>query len=187
MIDYPLKITLRAFTSDLLEEAVRLSGVDPISCMQCGMCTGGCPLAYEMDYSPRQILRLLQLGFVNEALSSRAIWLCLTCETCTARCPRDIDLAKIMNSLREIAIAQKIKPAEKDILTFHRSFLELVKRGGRLFELGLVGLYKLRSRRLFQDVFLAPAMLRRGKLKFIPRKIKGQDKVARIFAKIEKQ
>ncbi len=186
-MDYPLKITLPALTSDLIKEAERLSGSDPTSCMQCGMCTGGCPLAYEMDYSPRQILRLLQLGLIDEALSSRTIWLCLTCETCTARCPRDIDLAKVMNSLREMAITQKIKPAEKDILTFHRSFLELVKRGGRLFELGLVGLYKLRSRHLFQDVFLAPAMLRRGKLKFIPRRIKGQDKVARIFAKIEKQ
>ena len=187
MMDYPLKITLQAFTSDLIKEAERLSGTDPASCMQCGMCTGGCPLAYEMDYSPRQILRLLQLGLINEALNSRAIWLCLTCETCTTRCPRDIDLAKVMSSLREMAIAQRIKPAEKDILIFHRSFLELIKRGGRLFELGLVGLYKLRSRRLFQDLFLAPAMLRRGKLKFIPRRMKGQDKVARIFAKIEKQ
>ncbi|UCD86150.1 MAG: 4Fe-4S dicluster domain-containing protein [Deltaproteobacteria bacterium] len=186
-MQHSLQIDQKALASDLIKEAERLSDTEPTSCMQCGMCTGGCPLAYEMDWSPRQILRLLQLGLVNDALSSRTIWLCLTCETCTARCPRDIDLAKLMSSLREIAITQKIKPAEKDILSFHRSFLELVKRGGRLFELGLVGLYKLRSRHLFQDVLLAPVMLRKGKLKLIPRRIKGQDKVARIFAKIEKQ
>jgi heterodisulfide reductase subunit C len=64
------------------------AGVNITDCYQCGKCSAGCPVAFAMDKTPRQIIRLLQLGFLEEALKSRTIWLCATCQTCSTRCPR---------------------------------------------------------------------------------------------------
>ena len=82
------------------KEKLQAAGIDLSSCYQCGKCTAGCPMASAMDYSPRQTVRLLQLGMADTALRSRTIWLCASCETCATRCPRDVDVAKMMDILR---------------------------------------------------------------------------------------
>ncbi|NMA14706.1 MAG: heterodisulfide reductase subunit C, partial [Clostridia bacterium] len=61
------------------------SGVKLTDCYQCGKCSAGCPVAFAMDKTPRQIIRLLQLGLLEEALATRTIWLCATCQTCVTR------------------------------------------------------------------------------------------------------
>jgi len=70
------------------KEKLQAAGIDITRCYQCGKCTAGCPMAQSMDYSPRQIVRLLQLGLADDALRSRTIWMCASCETCATRCPR---------------------------------------------------------------------------------------------------
>ena len=79
----------------------RLSNEDVSRCYQCGKCTAGCPVAMEMDIMPNQVMRLIQIGVKDWVLSSSTIWLCLSCETCSTRCPEDIDLAKVMDTLRK--------------------------------------------------------------------------------------
>ena len=69
------------------------TGVNVATCYQCGKCSAGCPMAGEMPLKPHQMLRLAQLDEREKLLSDPSPWLCLTCETCTARCPNEVDPA----------------------------------------------------------------------------------------------
>ena len=154
-------------------------------CYQCGKCSAGCPLAGEMDTPPSQIMRMLQLGLPEleeEALRSYACWLCLTCETCGARCPKEVDVPRVMEFVRQESLRRgMMNPRAKDILAFHRSFLDSVKATGRLHEVGMIAAYKLRTGHFFQDVLVAPQLMARGKLKLMPHTIHGKAAVARLF------
>jgi heterodisulfide reductase subunit C len=140
-----------------------------------------------MDLAPNQVVRLLQLGFpemAEEALRALSIWLCLTCETCTARCPQEVDLAQVMEYLRQESLRRGLMhPRARDILAFHQAFLDTIRRCGRLHEVGLIARYKLKTLHLLQDVLSVPALLMRGKLKLLPHKIEGQSDVERIFSR----
>lgn len=169
----------------MADRARAATGESVFRCYQCGKCTAGCPLAEEMDVPPSQILRLLQLGIEeleDVAVGAFSPWLCLTCETCHARCPQEVDLPKIMEFLREEALRRNmVNPKAKDILAFHESFLDSVRRGGRLFEVGLVSKYKMKTFHLFQDVLVAPKLFFRGKLHLVPHAIDGKEQIAKIF------
>ena len=148
------------------------TGVSASRCYQCGKCSAGCPAAQQMDYPPSLLLRHLQTGLASDdekVLGSYTIWLCLSCQACIARCPMEVDLPTVMDALRAESLRRKLAhPRAKDIVAFHRSFLDTIRRFGRLWEVGLVAEYKLRTWHLLQDVALAPAMLMRGKLPLVP-------------------
>lgn len=98
---------------NLIAKVEELSGENLYSCYQCGKCSGGCPAISSMDILPNQIIKLLQLGryqarLSDEALKSKTIWICASCFTCTARCPKGVDLAKVMEALRQITLRKNI-------------------------------------------------------------------------------
>ena len=173
--------------TSLRDSVFSITGQNVSRCYLCGKCSAGCPLISEMDFAPHQVLRLLQPGLDDWdklALSAKSIWLCLTCETCHTRCPQEVDLPRIMDFLRQESRRNKlVNPAAKKILAFHRTFLDSVKYTGRLFEIGLIGGYKLRSLNLFQDISIAPKMFLKGKLKIWPHLIKNRSMISRIFKK----
>ncbi|MDH7478397.1 MAG: 4Fe-4S dicluster domain-containing protein [Syntrophomonadaceae bacterium] len=168
---------------EVAERAGR-AGVNIRSCYQCGKCTAGCPVAHAMDYGPRQIARMLQLGMLEDAINSHSIWLCAACETCSARCPRSVEPAKMMDWLR-VEAGKRGAVAEKNIKLFNDSFLKLVKKYGRVHELELIITYNLKSRQPFKDAELGPEMMKRGKLHLMPHRIKGIGTLRRIFQKTE--
>ncbi|MBS7631235.1 4Fe-4S dicluster domain-containing protein [Candidatus Bathyarchaeota archaeon] len=92
-----------------------LSGEDINLCFQCGGCSSGCPLAEEMDFLPSKIVRMIQLGR-EEALDSETIWVCSTCFNCEVRCPRGIDVANIMEALRQLKLRKKYSHVSLDSL-----------------------------------------------------------------------
>jgi len=172
----------------LADRVLEKTGVEVDRCYQCGKCSAGCPLAAEMDLPPSQIMHLLQLRefpeFAEMALRSHTIWLCLTCEICFCRCPMELDIPRIMDALRYESLAQKkVNPKAKDILAFHRAFLDSVRYTGRLFEMGQVVDYKLRSRHFLQDLLQAPWMFFVGKLHLLPERVRGRRLLGRIFAR----
>jgi len=182
----PINLTsAEAAGRDLVEKVQKASGVDVKACYQCGKCSAGCPVGSAMDYTPRQIMRLLQLGLVDEVLKSRSIWLCAQCETCSARCPRNLQPDKVMESLR-IEAKKAGYEAEDEIATFNEKFLRSVAANGRLYEAGLIIGFNLATVQPLKDAGCAPAMLTAGKLKLFPHKIKGKDAIRRMFEKAEK-
>ena len=162
-----------------------VTGESVFDCYQCGKCSAGCPLARDMDYPPSYLLRMLQLGMPapdEQVLASLSIWLCLTCEACAARCPKEVGLPRIMDFLRQESLRQgKVNPKAREILAFHRSFLDSVRQTGRLHEVGLIALYKMRTLHLLQDVLTAPKMMARGKLRLRPPRRAGKAEVRKIF------
>lgn len=161
--------------------------VPAIKCYQCGKCSAGCPVAMEMDLPPSMVMRLLQTETQandEKLLRSYSIWLCVTCEMCLGRCPMEIDIPSVMDFLRHRSLREKkVNPKAKNIISFHKSFLNSIRLTGRLFELGLTMDYKRRSLTLMQDIALAPRMIARGKLHFIPEIIKGKSQIGKIFRK----
>jgi heterodisulfide reductase subunit C len=165
-----------------IEKVEAESGVKVKACYQCGKCTAGCPVAFAMDYTPRQIIRMMQLGLKEEVLKSKTIWLCVHCETCYTRCPKEIELAKLMETLRmEAKKAGYV--GEKEVNLFSDLFLKSVENHGRVHEMGLVIGFNLLSMQPFKDAGLGPVMIQKGKIHIMPSNIKGKAAVKRIFEK----
>ncbi len=170
-----------------IQELQQQTGVNVSHCYQCGKCTAGCQLADEMDFPPSMVMRMLQIGdetFIQQLLRSKTIWLCVSCQNCVTRCPMQIDIPAIMDYLRErSAKEKKINPQSRDIVAFHRAFLDSIKYTGRLYEIGLVAGYKMRTFHLAQDVTMAPSMYMKGKLPIMPELVRNRKHLASIFSK----
>lgn len=175
-----------AQASTELMDALDRAGLDVRACYQCGRCSAGCPVAPFMDILPMEMVRLSAYGQEALLLSCRTIWICASCQTCTTRCPNDIDIAAVSDLLRERVLSTGRTPSERRVAAFHRSFLRSVRRWGRTYELGMLGAYKFRSGDLFGDLKLGAAMLRRGKLHLLPRRIRGRRAIKAMFRKKKK-
>jgi heterodisulfide reductase subunit C len=99
--------TLQLKKGELIQEVEDLCGENLFGCYQCGTCSAGCPFIDEMDLSPDEVIRYVILDR-KEVLNSKTIWLCASCFTCAERCPRDINITKIMEALRQIILRKKI-------------------------------------------------------------------------------
>lgn len=167
------------------EKLIARVQADTRDCYQCGNCTAGCPAAFTFDYTPNQVMRMLQVGLVDKVLDSKAIQLCVQCLTCTARCPRNIDIAGIFEDLKTIATGQE-RTVPEHVKTFNKSFMDSVAHFGRLPELYSMGMFYLGTmnpKMALADVGLMKPMLAKGKMKIMPRRAKGADEVSRIYKK----
>ncbi|MCK4400547.1 4Fe-4S dicluster domain-containing protein [Candidatus Bathyarchaeota archaeon] len=98
------------------DRVTELSGENVDLCFQCGACSSGCPMTQEMDYLPSKIIRMVQLG-LEEALESKTIWVCTTCFNCEVSCPRGIDIANVMEALRQLVLRKKYDRVSLDDLS----------------------------------------------------------------------
>ncbi|MGB6421238.1 MAG: heterodisulfide reductase-related iron-sulfur binding cluster [Anaerolineales bacterium] len=138
-------------------------------CYQCVKCSSGCPVAEFFDWQPNQIMRALQLGQEDIALQSETPWLCASCQTCTTRCPQDLDIAGIMEFLTREALERGIKPPVTEVKIFNDAFMREVRIWGRAYEPGLMVEMKLRDPgSMFNDIDLYTRMLKKMKVSFIP-------------------
>jgi heterodisulfide reductase subunit C len=170
--------------NDFLEEVNgKIKGVPIQRCYHCRKCTAGCPLAFAMEHNPNRVIRLIQMGKREEVLGSATIWLCVSCETCITRCPNEVDIARMMDVLRQMAIETGVAAKEKNILKFHEAFLANIRMGGRINEPAMMVHYKLKSGDLFSDMAMGIDMFRKGKLSLISPRTKDMRSVRRIFEK----
>ena len=169
-----------------LQEIKQESGVRVERCYQCGKCTAGCPVAFAMDKAPREIMRLLQLGLTEEALQSKTIWLCASCDTCSTRCPREVDIAKVMETLRIMA-KEKGYISVRKLNLFHELFLKSVETTGRVYEGGLVLGRNILGMQPLKDVYLGPEMFLKGKISPLPHFIEDNGEVKKIFANVRER
>jgi len=111
-----LILQLNAVNREFKEKINELSGEKIDLCFQCGACSSGCPMSQEMDYLPSKIIRMSQLG-IKEVLNTKTIWVCSTCFNCEVRCPRGIDVANVMEAIRQLVLRQKFDKIKLDELT----------------------------------------------------------------------
>ena len=161
-------------------------------CYQCGKCSAGCPRADQMDIMPNAIIRLIQYGDVKKAASAQSVWQCVACLTCSARCPKSVNIAGVMDVLKQISLERKcVHPKQKRTVAFQRSFLNSVRRNGRTNEIEMVAEYKIRGFfsdgnpiLAMKDADLGLPMLLRNKLHLkIGSPVKDKALVKRIFVK----
>jgi len=168
---------------DFRNRILQLSDVDVTRCIQCGKCTAGCPVAPDMETTPNQIMRYVQLNMKKEALTSPMVWVCASCVTCSARCPEGIDIARVMNVLRRMCLEDGYEPGQKTVGGFNRLFYESIRQFGRVYELGLMVRYNMKMMTPFKDIELFPEMLKKGKISLLPHKIKDIEGVKDLFKK----
>ena len=107
-----LKITERTVDVGLQRKIREISGQNFYKCFQCGTCAGSCPMAEHIEATPRKIMALLQLGQAKLVEKANTAWVCASCHTCAVRCPRGIDIPKIMEALRQVTLRQNVNKIE---------------------------------------------------------------------------
>jgi len=187
----PQELTPSYALGDQIRTARHIKVAD---CYQCTKCSSGCPLTFAMDFLPHEIIRLAGLGQEDLVLESNTVWVCSSCETCTTRCPNDIDIAGVMDYLKEKAVKSGKRVPQKNVLAFHQSFLADVRlSGGRLNEALLMGLFtlksgqavaKLKDKSLLEDLKLGLKMFQKGRLSLKPsHKVANSSEIKAIFRK----
>jgi heterodisulfide reductase subunit C len=169
---------------NFLEEVnEKINGVPIQRCYHCCKCTAGCPMTMYMEFNPNKLIKMIQNGKRDEVLNSSAIWLCLSCETCGSRCPNQVDIARMIDALRQMAIESGVGAREKNVLNFHEAFLAGMKRSGRINEPIMMVQYKLKSGDYFADMALGLDMFKKGKLAILSPRTKDMKSVRNIFEK----
>lgn len=110
-----ISITDRTIDLELIRKIKEISGQNVYKCMQCGTCAGACPMRELMDYGPTRIIHMLHFGQGDKLVDSRTVWLCASCHECQARCPRGIEIPKVMEAVRLLTLRQNrnyIEPFE---------------------------------------------------------------------------
>jgi len=163
-------IMVRAQSLGFLEEIEAHSGEMVRRCFQCDRCATGCPMIAQMQHAPNELFLLIQLGDRETVLSSNTFWFCVSCYTCSVRCPNDIDIAHVMDTLRELSLKEGFSPALPQARDFHQIFLDCVRRRGRVSELELMARYNLKLKKPFARLALGWELLRKGRLELWPKR-----------------
>jgi heterodisulfide reductase subunit C len=170
-----------------LSDAVAAAGgIDVSYCYQCGKCSTGCPMAYEMDLKPSQLMHAIQLGLKDLVYNSKTMWMCASCHMCSARCPQEVDIAEVMDTVKIMMMREKQKPRVPDVLKLSKCFVENLKWFGRMYELGMVGMLKLSTGKLTQDMDMGLKMFKKGKFNLLPG-FTGAWAVRNIIRRVNKQ
>jgi heterodisulfide reductase subunit C2 len=182
----PLATEINEINGHFAGEVRDLSGATPMNCFQCTKCSSGCPVASRADVKPHELVRLIQTDQREAALGSHFIWECTSCHTCITRCPQQVDISAINDALRVLSLREERAPQETAVPTFMETFLESVRKRGRVHELTLMAAFKLRTRRLLEDADKAPTMIRKGKMPLVGTRVRGRDEREELFRRASK-
>lgn len=168
----------------IVTEIEKRSGMRVSDCYQCGRCTSTCIATAAFDIPPHRLMRLLQLGMVDQVLNSTTAQLCVDCMTCSLRCPMGIDVAAIIETTKIIADEMGLKDTERDMRIFRREFLKNVRRHGRLHEGSLLAWINLKTGKPFNDISLVPLILHKKKVHIVPPRIRNLRQLRRMFSEV---
>lgn len=170
------------------QELMSVPGCEQLKdCIQCGTCSGVCPLSIYMDYSPRQVMAMTRADFKNEVLASHTIWLCASCYACSVECPKEIRITDIMYELKQRAIHEKTYPKGLPTPVLAKEFYKMVHKKGRVTENWLATFMFLRTNWLAALGMwkLGLGLFKRGRFSIRMDSIKGQDELNRMMETVD--
>ena len=153
-------------------------------CIQCGTCGGSCPSSSDMDHTPRLLFAMIRAGYRRAVLESNTPWICVSCYNCVTRCPQGVHITDVMYTLKSMAIKAKYYKDET-APAFSQTFVDMVEKYGRSFELGLFTRHYLKHQvtRLPGSAPMGVGMLSKRRLSMRPRQIEGIDQLQTILEK----
>lgn len=171
-------------------EVMSVPGCEELEhCIQCGTCSGVCPLSIYMDHTPRQVMALTRSDFKKEVLSSHTIWLCASCYACTVECPKEIRITDIMYELKQRAIHEGHYPKRFPIPVLAREFSEMVKKNGRISEMVLVIKLFLKTswKAALGNWRMGLDLQKTGRLSLKSEKIRQREQLARMIDAVNEE
>lgn len=165
-----------------------IPGGDKIKgCIQCGTCSGSCPLSYLMDITPRELIALFRAGDIDSIINSRTIWVCASCYSCQSRCPASIKVTDIIYSLKRMAMNRKVYPEKFPVHSLSDSFINSMKSFGRLNEPRLMMYYFIKTGiwKAFSFIPLGLKMASKHRLEYKASKIKDLSGFRKIINKAQ--
>jgi len=153
------------------------------NCIQCGTCSGTCPVSPFMEYAPRKIIGMIRAGFKGEVLTSYTTWLCASCYSCTVECPKGIKITDVMYALKQMAIHEGMYPKRLAIPVLAREFFKIVRKHGRNNE-GLVAMrmyFKTNPIMPLRNLVIGIRMFLKGRMALYQDRIKNKDQLKRIL------
>lgn len=101
-----------------IEDATFVKKYDLLGCIQCGRCTGGCPVTVRTDLNVRRfVYDTVDEDQLEELSEKHEIWDCTTCNTCAVRCPKGLDPFEVLIGLRSLQVEEgNIQPTARDAL-----------------------------------------------------------------------
>ena len=171
-----------------IDVARKAHGENLLACIQCGTCSGTCPVSHYMDYSPRKIIAMVRSGFEEEVLTSTTIWLCASCYQCTVDCPKQIRITDIMYALKQKAIARHLYPAKFPVPIMAEEFYKNVAKNGRNSEGTLMINMARRTSifNLFKYTRLGMKLFTTGRMALREEGIKNKEQLRALLRGVEK-
>jgi quinone-modifying oxidoreductase, subunit QmoC len=175
----------QAMDLNFLDEVYSIPGGEKIKdCIQCGTCSGSCPVSWAMEETPRQIFAMIRAGMRDKVLDSITIWTCASCYQCMHRCPQKIKITDIMYMLKRMAIREN-RQRSKSAAALSTSFFDIVNKKGRNHETSLM-LKVLMATNPLKGLSLAPVgigLIRHGRLPVFGKTIRDIEGLRKIVAK----
>jgi heterodisulfide reductase subunit C len=156
------------------------------ACMQCGTCSGTCPVGDFMDVRPQRLIRMIDAGLKDKVMATRAFWYCASCYQCTVRCPRGIDIAELMYGLKRYTIWRNQYPEDLIGPAFSETFVKNIVRTGRSYEPVLATSYffTLGLKEMLAEAQNATMLMLKGRLPVLPARIKRLENFKRMIKRI---
>jgi heterodisulfide reductase subunit C len=183
----PTVLYEKSLNLDLLREISHVPGIERVKrCIQCGTCTGSCPVSWAMEDTPRKVLGLIRAGMRERVVDSMAIWTCASCYYCAARCPQNIPITEVMYALKRRAIREN-REKSRNAQALSREFVKVVRKYGRNHETSLMARFLMRTRPFtaYREIPIGLTLMRQGRLPLAARPIRDIESLRRIMAKAE--
>jgi heterodisulfide reductase subunit C len=170
-------------TSDKTHPFAHITDIDKINgCIQCGTCSGSCPLSDLMDHAPRELFALIREGAHDLALQSNTPWFCVSCYACMVRCPREIPVTDLMYGFKETSSRLGTRPKSHKMPDMYAAFSRLIQSKGKVTETWVMGLYGMKHPLdAVQNIPLGFKMLLKQRLEPKAQSVVDPESFARLF------
>ncbi|MBU1569200.1 MAG: 4Fe-4S dicluster domain-containing protein [Bacteroidetes bacterium] len=179
-------VTKPSFSEEIasLLHAVHANSVK--TCIQCGTCSGSCPVARFMDYTPRKVIAMINAGLKDLVLAGNTFWYCASCYSCTVRCPRGIDIAELMYALKRYSIWKNQYKEGLVGPVFSETFVKTILKSGRSYEpvLATSYLFTFGVQEFLQEAQTATSLMLKGRIPVLRPRIKRLENFRRMVRRI---